>query len=130
MKILQVIHSVDPRGGGPIEGVRQLGAALNAHGISTEVMSFDAPGSSGTRDFPFPLHPTGPSHFGYGYNSQAVPWLKQNRTKYDAVIVNGVLAVCQLCRVARPSSHFDALLCLSAWDARSLVQASISAEAS
>ena len=90
MKILHVIHSVDPRGGGPIEGIRQLVPALAAHGIATEVMSLDAPGSPGTAEFPAPLYPTGPSRFGYGYNSRAAEWLKENRTKFDAVIVNGL----------------------------------------
>jgi glycosyltransferase involved in cell wall biosynthesis len=90
MKILHVIHSVDPRGGGPIEGVRQLVPALAAQGVTTEVMSLDAPDAPGTSDFPVPLHALGPSRFGYGYNSRAVPWLKKNRKAYDAVIVNGL----------------------------------------
>jgi len=87
---LHVIHSVDPRGGGPIEGVRQLAPALSALGVAMEVMSLDAPGAPGTVDFPVPLHTTGPSRSAYGYNAQAVPWLKKNRLNYDAVIVNGL----------------------------------------
>lgn len=88
--MLQVIHSVNPRGGGPVEGILQLGPALAAQGIEMEVMSLDAPDAPWVNNFPVPLHATGPSRFGYGYNSRAVPWLKQNRTNYDAVIVNGV----------------------------------------
>ena len=92
MKILHVIHSVDPRGGGPIEGIRQLIPALAHLGVETEVMSLDAPGSPGTTDFPVPLHVTGPARFGpvYGYNPRAVPWLIENRGRFDAVIVNGL----------------------------------------
>jgi glycosyltransferase involved in cell wall biosynthesis len=90
MKILQVIHSVDPQSGGPIEGVRQLAPALAAQGVTTEVLSFDAPGAPGTMDFPVPLHAIGPSQFFYGYNSQAVSWLRQHRKNYDAVVVNGL----------------------------------------
>ncbi len=90
MKILHVIHSVDPRGGGPIEGVRQLVPALAAQGVTMEVMSLDAPRTPGTSNFPVPLHALGPSRFGYGYNSRAVPWLKRHREAYDAVIVNGL----------------------------------------
>ncbi len=90
MRILHVVHSVDPRSGGPIEGIRQLIPALAARGVTTEVMSLDAPGTPGTADFPAPLHTLGPSRSGYGYNARAVPWLKENRGKYDAVIVNGL----------------------------------------
>lgn len=90
MKILHVIHSVDPRGGGPIEGIRQLIPAMLAHGIETEVMSLDVAGAPGTADFPVPLHTLGSAQSGYGYSAQAVPWLKANRERYHAVIVNGL----------------------------------------
>ena len=90
MKILHVIHSVNPQGGGPIEGIRQLVPALAALGIATEVMSLDAPDAPWMADFPVPLHATGPSRGVYGYTPRAVPWLRKNGGKYDAVIVNGV----------------------------------------
>jgi glycosyltransferase involved in cell wall biosynthesis len=90
VKILHVIHSVNPQGGGPLEGIRQLVPALAAMGIATEVMSLDAPGAPGTTDFPVPLHATGPSHLNYGYTPRAVPWLRENRGNYDAIIVNGL----------------------------------------
>lgn len=90
MKILHVIHSVNPQGGGPIEGIRQLVPALAALGIATEVMSLDAPGAPWMHDFPVPLHATGPAHGGYGYTPRAVPWLRENGGKYAAVIVNGL----------------------------------------
>lgn len=89
MKILQVIHSVDPRGGGPIEGIKQLVPALAREGVATEVMSLDTPGSAPT-DFPVPLYALGPSRAGYGYTPRALPWLKENHANYDAVIVNGL----------------------------------------
>lgn len=90
MKILQVIHSVNPQGGGPIEGIKQLVPALASIGIATEVMSLDAPGAPGTADFPVALFTTGPSSSGYGYNPQALPWLKENHGRYDAVVANGL----------------------------------------
>jgi len=90
VRILHVIHSVDPRGGGPIEGIRQLAPALARQGVEMEVMSLDAPGAPGVADFPVPLHPMGPSRPGYGYTPRAVPWLKAHHDHYDAVIVNGL----------------------------------------
>ena len=43
MRILQVIHSVDPRGGGVIEGIKQLAGPMIAAGHRVEVLSLDAP---------------------------------------------------------------------------------------
>lgn len=90
VKILHVIHSADPRGGGPIEGIRQLGHAMAGDGIATEVLSLDDPAAPWIGEFPFPLHATGPSRWGYGYNPRAIPWLRQNRKNFDAVILNGL----------------------------------------
>ncbi len=90
MKILHVIHSVNPRGGGPIEGIKQLAPALAAKGVAMEVMSLDSPADPWTADFPVPLHATGASRFGYGYTPRAVPWLRDNHRRFDAVIANGL----------------------------------------
>jgi len=90
MRILHVIHSVNPRGGGPIEGIRQLIPALAALGIETEVLSLDAPDAPWTTEFPAHLHVVGPCFTGYGYTPRALPWLRENHANYDAVIVHGL----------------------------------------
>ncbi len=90
MKILQVIHSVNPRGGGPIEGIRQITPALAALGVETEVLTLDAPDAPWCADFPVPLHAMGPSKTSYGYTPRAVPWLRENRSRFNAVFVNGL----------------------------------------
>lgn len=90
MKILHVIHSVNPRGGGPIEGIRQLAPALAARGYATDVLSLDGPDDPWAVDFPLPLHATGPSSLGYGFNRRIIPWLVKNHQNYKAVIVNGI----------------------------------------
>ena len=90
MKILQVIHSVNPQGGGTTEGVRQLSAALLQRGTSVDVMSLDSPDAPWIRDFPFPLFALGPCRFGYGYSPKVVPWLRQHGGNYDMILVNGL----------------------------------------
>jgi glycosyltransferase involved in cell wall biosynthesis len=89
MKILHAIHSVDPGGGGPIEGVKQLGRINTQRGHRIEIASLDAPDAAFLKDFPLPVHPLGPSS-GYGFSSRYVPWLRENVAKYDIVIVNGI----------------------------------------
>lgn len=90
MKILHVIHSVNPQGGGPIEGIRQLSSALLELGHSVDVLSLDTPDSPGVRDFPFPLFPLGSGRPGYGYSPRVLPWLTGHARDYDFVLVNGL----------------------------------------
>src|SRR5262245_44126199 len=90
MKLLHVIHSANPAGGGPIEAVKRFAAAHIAEGHSVEVVSLDSPDAPWARGFPIPLHTLGPGMFNYGYTAKFVPWLREHRTRFDAVIVNGI----------------------------------------
>lgn len=91
MKLLHVIHSVNPANGGPMEGIRQLAAGYRTMSVNAEVVSLDDPNSDYIFDFPLLVHPLGPTSLGkYGYSSRLAPWLRENRAKYDCVIVNGI----------------------------------------
>jgi glycosyltransferase involved in cell wall biosynthesis len=90
LKILHIISSVNPAGGGPIEGIKQLGVTMNAEGHSVEVASLDRPDAPFLAQSPLPLHPLGPATLKYGFSPRFVPWLRANAGGYDAVIVNGI----------------------------------------
>jgi glycosyltransferase involved in cell wall biosynthesis len=90
LKILHVISSVNPVYGGPIEGVRQLGTILISKGHRVEVASLDPPDATFLKEFPLPVYPLGPAMLHYHFSSRFVPWLRSNRSQYDAVIVNGI----------------------------------------
>ncbi|MCH8181073.1 MAG: glycosyltransferase [Proteobacteria bacterium] len=91
MKILHVISSVNPRGGGPIEGLVQLAAINRGKGHEIEVASLDDPQAEWVQRCPLPCHALGPGHIGkYRYSPRLVPWLQAHRQRYDAVIVNGI----------------------------------------
>ena len=90
MKILHVISSVNPAGGGPVEGIKQLGTTLMAQGHGVEVASLDPPDAPYLAQAPLPVHPLGPTTLGYAYSPRFVPWLRANAGRYDAVIVNGI----------------------------------------
>jgi glycosyltransferase involved in cell wall biosynthesis len=89
-RILHSIRSVNPKGGGPIEGLKQLAALNQQHGHSVEVASLDSPDDPWVRECPVRCHALGPSRMGYGYSPHFVPWLRANRRSYDVVIVNGI----------------------------------------
>lgn len=90
-RILHIISSVDPQGGGPIEGLKQMSAVNIAQGHEVEVVSLDAPDAPCVKIFPMLCHAVGPSWFGtYAYSPRLVPWLVANRHRYDVVIINGI----------------------------------------
>jgi glycosyltransferase involved in cell wall biosynthesis len=59
-------------------------------GHQVEVVTLDSPSEPWVKDFPLPLHATGPSYAKYGYTPRLVPWLKQHHQDYDVVIINGL----------------------------------------
>lgn len=90
MKLLRLIPSLDPRGGGPIEGSRRIDKELARLGHQVEVACLDAPGQAGHDAYPATVLALGPSKLGYRYCSALLPWLRANRQRFDAVIVDGL----------------------------------------
>ncbi len=90
MRILHCIHSVNPRIGGPIVGLKSLAALHQLAGREVEVASLDAPDAPGVRDGPLQVHALGPGLLKYGYSRRLVPWLRRHHADYDVVIVNGI----------------------------------------
>jgi glycosyltransferase involved in cell wall biosynthesis len=90
MRILHVIPSANPAGGGPIEAVTRLGMEYVRQGSDVEVLTVDDPRAAYLKGFPLPLHPLGPGYLKYGYTSRLVPWLRKHGGRYDLIVVNGV----------------------------------------
>ena len=90
MRILHVIHSANPAGGGPIEGVKQLAGVNVGSGHHVEVVTMDSPDAPWIKSFPVPIHATGPSYLDYGYTPRLAPWIAAHRRDFDIVVVNGL----------------------------------------
>jgi glycosyltransferase involved in cell wall biosynthesis len=90
MKLLQVIRSLNPAKGGPVESVKQIASAMAEIGHLTEILTLDDPKAAWVHDFPFVVHALGPGKGTYGYAPRLVPWLKKFASDYDAVIVRGI----------------------------------------
>lgn len=103
MKILHVIASVDPRGGGPIEGLLQQARERDRQEIAvTHIATLDDPDSAYVRACPqkiFALGPPASAGEGwrgylpwrrYGYAPKLVPWLRTHAPEYDVIVVNGI----------------------------------------
>jgi glycosyltransferase involved in cell wall biosynthesis len=90
MRILRSIRSVNPAGGGPIEGIKQVAKVHAATGHTTEIISLDSPDDPWVQECPVPVHALGPVRSGYGYSRAFAPWIAAHRKDYDAVIVSGL----------------------------------------
>ena len=92
--ILHTIRSINPALGGPAEVVNQLSRIHTQMGCVVDVATLDAPGDAWVIESPLRVHALGeqssPAGEGYGFSTKFVPWLKENRTNYDAVISHGL----------------------------------------
>lgn len=96
MRLLQLIPSLDPRGGGTVEAVRLLSQQLQAQGHEVEIACLDAPGAPAPHGPALTVHALGPVRPGYGYRRALVPWLRAAAGRYDAVLVHGLWQYCGL----------------------------------
>jgi len=91
VKLLHVISSINPKGGGPIEGIRQLHRPMMHAGATVDVVCCDAPDAPWLANTGLTkVFALGPARFGYAYCPNLLPWLRANAAQYDAVIVNGL----------------------------------------
>ena len=90
MKLLQIIRSVNPTGGGVIETVKQFSRVLEAQGHGTTIASLDAPHDSWVLSCPHQVAALGPARGTYGITRRFIPWLRQHAAEFDAAVVNGL----------------------------------------
>lgn len=90
MNILHIMNTVNPAAGGPIEVVKQLWTTPVSERHHVEIASLDSPGAAHVNQCPLLVHPLGPATLGYSFSSRLIPWLRANRSRFDAAIVNGI----------------------------------------
>lgn len=90
MKYLHIIASMDPRSGGPCEGIRCQAAELTQHGNTLEVVCLDNPNSDFLPRDSLHVHALGKGCGAWGYHPALRPWLNENLPRFDAVILNGI----------------------------------------
>ena len=90
LKILRVISTLDPKSGGPIEGLIQISQVHSRMGIDVEICSLDPVDADWVKKSNITVHALGPCRRVYGFSKWLVPWLRANAHNYDAVIVHGL----------------------------------------
>ena len=94
-RILHIIGTLDPAAGGPSESVRVL-LSFGPAGYTGEVVTLDSPDEPFLKDVPFPVHALGPVSSVYGFRPSLYRWLRENRHRFDGVVVNGLWVWCGL----------------------------------
>lgn len=91
MKLLHLIHSLNPEGGGPANFVRQMSALQADLDFQMEIACLDSPlDPYDFSRFPCRVHPLGPGWLGYGYTAKLLPWLAEHHSDYDLAVVHGI----------------------------------------
>jgi glycosyltransferase involved in cell wall biosynthesis len=91
MRILHSIHSMSPTAGGPTTVVRELAQTARQTGIyQSEVVCLDAPNEPFLECEGVPIHGVGPGIGKYGFTTRMDQWLKENLSRFDGVVVNGL----------------------------------------
>ena len=82
MRLLHVINSIDPVGGGPIEGLRQLGVYLSERGVQAQICCSDAPDAPYVTNSGLDVIALGPARLRYGFNMRLLHWLSDHAQEY------------------------------------------------
>ena len=90
LKILQLVHTLDPSVGGVASSVLALSRGMTKRGHKTEVVVLDDPSAAWMQDLGVKAHALGSGKGDYRYSSALMPWLRKHGDDYDRVIVNGI----------------------------------------
>ncbi len=90
MRLLRVIRGTDPESGGPIEALRSTSEVMVRAGHQVEVVSLETPAAARQHALPFAVHALGPGSARYGYNPRLTSWIRDNASRFDAVLLHGL----------------------------------------
>jgi len=81
---------MNPKMGGPSQGLRNIIPEMTKHGFINEVVCLDDPENSFVANQPFKVHALGSVSNKWSYSKILKRWLKEHITNYDSVIVHGL----------------------------------------
>ena len=90
MRILSIIPSLDPNGGGPISRLKSYCTDLKSLVWTIDVICLDAPDAPWLADCTFPVTALGTGAFSIRYTPKLARWIKANAQNYDVAIIHGV----------------------------------------
>lgn len=89
MRLLHVVDTMDPERGGVSQAVRTIATEAARSGIWNEVLTLDTP-TGKSQDAMYLVNEIGPSKGPWSYSGALIPWLVQNLSRFDVIIVHGL----------------------------------------
>jgi len=86
-RLLHVVASFAPAAGGTTEAIRKLAQCCVG---AVEVVCLDDPASAYVQGQSFPVHALGPPQGGYRWTPRLQPWLAENLSRFDGVVIHGL----------------------------------------
>ena len=90
LKILQLVHTLDPSVGGVASSVHALSRGIARRGHKIDIAVLDDPSATWLKDLDLNVHALGAGVGSYRYSNALMPWLRAHGGDYDRVIVNGI----------------------------------------
>lgn len=90
MKFLHIIGTLDPNYGGPVEGLLNLATTLELMGNSVEIISLDHLQGAYSIPTGIIVHKLGQFNGNYRFTFHLIPWLRNNISRFDVIIVHGI----------------------------------------
>ncbi|HZR77812.1 MAG TPA: glycosyltransferase, partial [Chthoniobacterales bacterium] len=90
MKILQLVHTLDPGVGGVASSVLALSRGMAERGNKIDIVVLDEASHVSEAAPNLSIHALGSNASAYRYSSELLPWLRKHGDNYDRVIVNGI----------------------------------------
>ncbi len=81
---------MDPKSGGPCQGIRNTIPEMTRHGVETEVVCMDSPDASFRGKDSFHIHFMGPVSNPWAYSKKLAKWLEANISRFDIIIAHGL----------------------------------------
>lgn len=88
IKILRIIHTLDPVLGGPSNAIIDNSLALIKNGYSVHILTSDKHNKIINKNKNIKIINKGPSIGNYGFNLKLFLWLYKNKKKYDFFIIH------------------------------------------
>jgi glycosyltransferase involved in cell wall biosynthesis len=90
MRLLHVTPTTDRASGGPAEGLRRILIGYQRLDCTAEVVSLDSPKGQYASDIQAPVHEVGPALGVYRYTPKLMPWLQENYSRFDGIVLHGI----------------------------------------
>ena len=90
VKILRVIHSLNPKVGGPPEGILQITPILKEYGIETSVICLDHSKSKWLDNKPYKVFALGKGFLKYGFQFRLISKIESIASNFDLIIIHGL----------------------------------------